>query len=1321
MRFEAPDGSIHDIDIAPEAPIADLRVALVGDGEIFVEGVRSDLAGSVGALWEGSQLGTGGSTSSPPAAIEVVGVAGVDAGACWRLAPGGYELPGRSGPWVFVDSRGSVTACPDGTKRSRPIAAGETFEAGGTTWLVRAAATPKSRPAPVRGRRSFNRPPRSLPPERQELIDSPVPPEEPTARARMGWAMLAGPVLVGVIMAFFFRPIMAVIALVGPVMMAMSWVEDRVRLRRSRRDNASIWAAALDAFENDLGAAAAGESGRMSLRHPGLAEVVRIPIELRTVLWERRPHHPDYLRVSIGLGRSLWDPPVRHSQGDPNLDVAAILARHALLPVGPVEVDLSAGSVVGVCGDRPAAVAMVRAVLLRLAVHHGPADIRVAVITDSVPDWDWCGWLPHARVDALSGRYRLGADPNDVESVVASLSQAGDENLIVVADAGGLDPAIRTRLAALAEARLVSAVVIERSAEDLPGACRAVVSVAGVSGELRRLNDASRPIHFAIDGVQPDVAAVAARHLYGLDDPEEASAGARLPARVTLGALVGRGSGIEDVPSGWSSPPGGLIATLGLTENGPLTVDLVADGPHGLIAGTTGSGKSEFLRSLIGALAARYGPDRVTFALVDYKGGSAFDSCIGLPHVVGLVTDLDRQLGRRALRSIEAELRRREEILRAVGADDIDGYTALVTGQPLARLVVVIDEFAALVADVPEFVPSLADISQRGRSLGVHLILATQRPAGVVGEAIRANTNLRVALRVQSAADSRDVIDDPIAAQLPRRFPGRGFLRLGPGELVPFQAARSSAVAGPADGSTPQARPVRFGWEPVPPEPDTGPSSGQCDLEKLADVASAAVARLGWSPPRPVWAPPLADAVDLGEGHAGDRRVIGMIDEPDRQRIGALIWNPAEGGLLAFGIEGSGASDAVIATAFASGLVATPDRLHIYGLDGGGGALGEMEAWPHVGAVVRIGDRERAIRMIRRLRDQLEERRRGFEQELEVLVVVDRLEAVLGAFDGPGDMAIREALSRVIVDGPTFGLFPLLSAARPGAVPSSLVSSVAQRLCFRLADPFEYAAVGLTPREVPDLGRGRGFDTAGRLIQIGRPSAEGVSRLVGARPLVNPPPPIAVLPDRVPVEAVSPLARVVDDGRFVPIGIGDRDLLPVGLRLHAGDHALIAGPARSGRTTTLVSIAHTAAAGDPTLEVIALARPGSVLAEAAGVCCSSVDELIEVLGDQSDVALVLIDDAERVDHPGLNTLLGRHQGRVHVIAAGKADALRGLYQHWTRDLRRCRLGVSLRPQPEVDGELWQTQFPRRGPIFHQPGRGYLVSGGEFEVVQVAAS
>src|SRR5204863_2486589 len=215
------------------------------------------------------------------------------------------------------------------------------------------------------------------------------------------------------------------------------------------------------------------------------------------------------------------------------------------------------------------------------------------------------------------------------------------------------------------------------------------------------------------------------------------------------------------------------------------------DGPHALIAGTTGSGKSELLRTLIASLAMTVDPERLNFVLVDYKGGSAFADCAALPHTVGLVTDLDEHLGQRALRSLDAEIRRREHVLRRAGVADLGQYrrAEAASDGPLPRLVVVIDEFATLRSELPEFVDALVGVAQRGRSLGIHLVLATQRPHGSVSDNVRANTNIRIALRVQDAADSQDVIDGPGAAEIDRRRPGFAYCRLGHGEMVAFQAA----------------------------------------------------------------------------------------------------------------------------------------------------------------------------------------------------------------------------------------------------------------------------------------------------------------------------------------------------------------------------------------------------------------------------------------------------------------------------------------------------------------------------------------------------
>ncbi len=284
---------------------------------------------------------------------------------------------------------------------------------------------------------------------------------------------------------------------------------------------------------------------------------------------------------------------------------------------------------------------------------------------------------------------------------------------------------------------------------------------------------------------------------------------------------------------------GGLRALVGRGKGDNLYLDLRAHGPHALVGGTTGSGKSEFLQTWIMGMATAYGPQRVTFLFVDYKGGAAFADCVNLPHCVGLVTDLSPLLVRRALTSLRAELRYREHLLNRFGAKDL--LELETSGNPEAppSLVIVVDEFAALVQEVPEFVDGVVDVAQRGRSLGLHLILATQRPAGVIKDNLRANTNLRVALRVADDDDSRDVIGTVEAAGFDPALPGRAVAKTGPGRLESFQAAY---VGGWTHTEKPppsiQVETMSFGpsaeWE-VPEVAGTlVADEGPTDIERLA-------------------------------------------------------------------------------------------------------------------------------------------------------------------------------------------------------------------------------------------------------------------------------------------------------------------------------------------------------------------------------------------------------------------------------------------------------------------------------------------------------
>ena len=299
---------------------------------------------------------------------------------------------------------------------------------------------------------------------------------------------------------------------------------------------------------------------------------------------------------------------------------------------------------------------------------------------------------------------------------------------------------------------------------------------------------------------------------------------------------------------------------------------------------------------------------------MDFKGGAAFDACARLPHTVGMVTDLDEALVERALRALEAELQYRERLLRSAGADNLRAYHERDHDEPLPRLVVVIDEFAKMAREQPELLAALVDVAQRGRTLGVHLILATQRPAGVVNDHIRTNTNLRIALRVQDAADSIDVIGGRAAAEISRHRPGRAYFRLGPDEVVPIQSALITCVTDAESDTAVEVTPFEFGAPRARARGRRPPSAGG----GRAAVGPGAAGRRdhrgqrrrGHRRPRASRGRSRCRAqIDLAEliGVRERRRaLVALADEPRRQTQYPVGWDLDEGNLLLFGIPGSG-------------------------------------------------------------------------------------------------------------------------------------------------------------------------------------------------------------------------------------------------------------------------------------------------------------------------------------------------------------------------------------------------------------------------------
>jgi S-DNA-T family DNA segregation ATPase FtsK/SpoIIIE len=737
---------------------------------------------------------------------------------------------------------------------------------------------------------------------------------------------------------------------------------------------------------------------------------------------------------------------------------------------------------------------------------------------------------------------------------------------------------------------------------------------------------------------------------------------------------------------------------IGVSLDGPFSIDLVKDGPHGLIAGTTGAGKSELLQSLVASLAMANRPDGMNFVLIDYKGGAAFKDAVRLPHTVGMVTDLDAHLVERALTSLGAELTRREHQLAAVGAKDIEDYLdagkRVTERPPMPRLLIVIDEFASMARELPDFVTGLVNIAQRGRSLGIHLILATQRPSGVVSGEIRANTNLRISLRVTDTGDSTDVIDAPDAARISASVPGRAYVRLGHASLVPFQTARVGGRS-PIPGD-PERIVAPFvaalDWAtagyPLPVSPKSETVAGETtDLSRLVDAAGQAALSLGLPPNHSPWLPALPDAVlrthlpavplDNAADRAGHLPAVpwAVVDVPTRQAQEAVVIDLTElGHLFIAGGARSGRSQALRTIAGSLADSISSADLHLFGIDMGNGALLPLIRLPHTGAIVQRSERDRVTRLFDRLLSELtrrqellgqlgvadigEQRAQAAEKDRlpHLVLMLDRWESFTSTFGDQDGGALVEQVMGFLREGASAGIHLILAGDR--SLLSGRISVLTEdKWVLRLADRSDYSMGGLNPRKLPQhIPDGRMLRaSSGQEAQIALLAADPTATAqavalteiaVRARERDRDVPPsgrpmrIDLLPSTLSWEeaALYP-SEPHNPALWALIGVGGDQLSSVGTDLAGGAPTfLVAGPARSGRSNLLASMTKSLLEAGTTVVLLSPGRSPlpALFAEHPGVSAVfertdiSADELKAALGERPGPVVLVVDDGELV-------------------------------------------------------------------------------------------
>lgn len=1262
----------------------------------------------------------------------------------------------------------------------------------------------------------FVRSPRVLPHLRTRSFELPEPPRS-LEKSRFPLLAMVAPLLMGVVMFVSTgQPATLIFVLLSPVIMIGNFIDQRIRGRQKHQSEIASFDSGVSRLRRELTAAHERDRRTLLAIYPSVQECWEQAGRLASLLWSRRPEHPSFLQVRLGLGSI---PPLTEvERGRKTLGLAEFETQldeleneFVRLADAPVIADLRSSGSFGLCGPTELVAGVARGFAVQLVCLHSPAELSIACLTSKVgvSRWGWLEWTPHtSSPHSPLGALHLASDAGTAAVLLAHLEElvatrAGRDaaprprgpidkaerpempvlpTVVVIVDGATVDEGRLIRIAERGPDVGVHVLWCAATRNDLPAACRTYLEVGpdGSDAGFVRTGNVVQPLR--VETVDASVADELGRILAPVDDiGVPADDVSDLPRAVTMVSLTGQeiANNADVIAQRWRQNNSiidrtgpalplkhqvSLRAVVGHAGSEPFTLDLRSQGPHALVGGTTGAGKSEFLQAWVLGMAAAHSPDRVTFLFVDYKGGSAFAKCTELPHCVGLVTDLSPYLVRRALTSLRAELRHREHLLQRKSAKDLVELEKRGDPECPPSLIIVVDEFAALVGEVPEFVDGVVDVAQRGRSLGLHLILATQRPAGVIKDNLRANTNLRVALRMADEHDSSDVLGEKTAAFFDPAIPGRGAAKMGPGRITQFQSGYPGAktpevaLAAPVD-----LLELNFGggipWRA--PERKTNLDDLDTDIDRLVDRIVAAARSADLPAPRKPWLESLAPSYDLAK--LNQRRdteiVLGVLDDPASQSQRVEYFVPDRDGHIAYyGAGGSGKTTALRSLACAASITPRSGGVHIYGVDFAGGGLGILSPLPNVGAIIDGGDDERVSRLFRWLRGLADQRQTlysaahaatlteyrsisGKSDEPRILVLIDGIGAFKSDVEGSTEkMAIFSMFQQLLVDGRGVGIHFAVTAERPAALPTSLATSFQRKVVMRQTDDDGYRYLNL-PRDVLST-----TSPPGRSMQADLPQelqlailgdnanaaaqARTIERMADYMRGLPALPPVRI--QSLPTEILAATLPVEIGGQPV-LGIADDSLSPISFKPSGA--VLLWGPAQSGRTNALHWLARSVKAWRPDMPVVHLSARRSPLStldlwdmSATGVdaCITLLDRLKVVTAEESPdgmpvVAIFVENYPEFLQSKAEQQLLEvvqRCRANAHLLVAEGESSTWGSPWPLLQEVRNARTGLLLNPD-YMDGEsVLRTALPRFKKGEPVPGRGWWIASGKSAKLQV---
>ncbi|MCA0970754.1 type VII secretion protein EssC [Halobacillus litoralis] len=1147
--------------------------------------------------------------------------------------------------------------------------------------------------------------------------------------------------------------------------------------------------------------------------YPSFEQMKRYTEEISNRIWERTPEHADFLDLRLGTATLPSSYEVSVGSADfANREIDDLIeqSQEIMNVYRHVEdVPLTTGltrNPVGLVGKKRIVHKQIHQLIGQLAFFHSYQDLRIVLIFDEkdYDDWKWMRWLPHIQ---LPNSFAKGMIYNEqtrdqllpsLYSMIRERDMEEDKEnvsfrphfVFVIANPNLISDHVFMEYVEQDTSELdVSFLFAAETREMLSNQVHTLVQyITEHEGEVSIQEGQAVHKAFRLDCHETNTHEAFARTLHSLNHATGISNS--IPEKVTFLDLIGHDADDLQIAEYWTtnSSQKSLAAPIGLkgrTDVVELNLHEKAHGPHGLLAGTTGSGKSELLQTYILSLAVHYHPHEVAFLLIDYKGGGMAQPFENVPHLLGTITNIEESanFSSRALASIKSELKRRQTLFERYKVNHINAYTALYkegeAEEPMPHLFIISDEFAELKNEEPEFIAELVSAARIGRSLGVHLILATQKPGGVIDDQIWSNSRFRIALQVQDANDSKEIIKNSDAADI--QTTGRGYLQVGNNEVYElFQSAWSGAPhqQDTYDGED-QVQLVTdlglIGLTDVETEDEPTYREKKTEIDATVEAIYRTQSEMGIERLPSPWLPPLAERIERTPVEHGEKQVaIGQKDEPDRQLQEPYRYHIGrDGNIGIFGSSGYGKSHTLMTLLLDMAEAESPEARHYYVFDFGNGALLPLKNLPHTADYFRYDDDRKMEKFTTMMKEEIDRRKQLFlEEEVSTISLYNELAqdplahitVVVDNFDLVKEerTELENPFIQLARDGQTLGITVILSATRVNAVRQPLLNNLKTKVIHYLIDPTEkYSLVGRTPYELEAIpGRALVHNEATYLTQVYLPARgdddaevlDGVKRQVQVlkeryEESVTPDP-IPMLPSRLGYDLfVEEYVTGALNSGSIAIGLDEDSVEPVQVDL--SEHCLVTGQARNGKTNVLKVMLEQML--DQRYEQIAVfdgidrglfsykQKEGVVGLDTKDRIAEWTADVEAKLKEREGAFLedmerggagngfrpiyLVIDSLSRFNETTDSVLQGKISGLIkqyshlgfRVIVSGNLPEFTKGFDTLTGELKQIRQAVLL--MKKSDQSLFQLPFERKEPQV-QPGYGYHVLNGRERMVQI---